>query len=509
MARWGVGLSIAGMVASVAFGVLYYSFYQKFAKTMNAAGTAQFGGWEGVTAPDFTVTTVDGHNIKLSDLKGKRVVLDFWATWNPLCQQEIPLNVQLYGDTSRDKLEFVGISQEPADVLKDFAQKKGINYPIASATRLPAPFDNITTFPTTFFIDSHGVIQKVVVGYHDYAALKSDALAADYQGTPGTPPAPLADAPQMLKPVVVWSHSVPGAQTMSVGDWDNDGSTRVLVAAGPTLHVLDLSGAEKSVVPLPSTFRLIEFGRSKANGPQLLGFNNWGQDVEAVDHSGKKLWGYHAAMGIDGAHWGDLDGDGFDEMIIGMNGFGGLAALSSDGKKIWSVKLGNVWNQAIVPATPNRPGRVFATEAGGSVREYDATGHLLRTLRPGGAYFAQMTARAIDDKTIQIIGISQNLTEAFDEHGTVAWKTSAIPSAGGWRACCFAAGDLKGDGSMQWVFLDGSADLIIATPTGQKLAAIPNQRSLDSFSVASRGPGQGGLLVTLDHGNLTAYDLQP
>jgi thiol-disulfide isomerase/thioredoxin len=445
----------------------------------------------------------------LSELKGKRVVVDFWATWCPPCVKEIPHYIQLYGETSRDDLAIVGISDEAPGVLADFVKKKGINYPIARGTNLPPPFDKIASIPTTFFIDRHGVIQTVAVGYHDYAALKSDALAADLAGTPKAVPAPpsaLTEASQILHPTVLWSSTIPGAQSMCAGDWDNDGGARILVAAGSTLHVLDLGGAEKSTVPLPTSFKVIECGRNKASGARLLGYNGWGNKVDVVDHTGKELWYFQAMLGADGAHWGDLDGDGTDEMIVGMNGFGGLQALSSDGKKLWSASLANVWNQAIVPATTNRPGRVFATEAGGTVRVFDATGHPISTLRPG-EYFAQMTAHALDDKTLQILAISGNTTVAFDETGKVAWKTSAFANPTGWTGCCFAAGDLKGDGSVEWVFIDGSGDLVIATPAGEKIGSIANQKGTEVFAVAPRA-GQKGVLATLNHGTVTAYELQ-
>jgi hypothetical protein len=351
----------------------------------------------------------------------------------------------------------------------------------------------------------------VVVGYHDYAALKTDALAADIPGPPKSVPAgpaPLAAGAQTLTANALWSTTISGAQAMCVGDWDNDGSTRILVAAGSTLHVLDSGGAEKSTVPLPNRFTNIECGRNKASGARLLGYGNWGQVVEVIDHSGKELWNFKSTFGADGAHWGDLDGDGVDEMIVGMNGFGGLEALSSDGKKLWSASLGNVWNQAIVSATSNGPARVFATEAGGTVRVFDGTGHPMATLHPGGDYFAQMTAHAVDDKSLQIIGITGSTTVAFDETGKIAWKTSAVSNPGGWRSCCFAAGDLKGDGSTQWVFIDGSGDLVVATPGGEKISSIANQKGIEDFAVASRA-GQGGLLMTLSHGTITAYQLQP
>src|SRR6266853_353247 len=64
------------------------------------------------------------------------------------------------------------------------------------------------------------------------------------------------------------------------------------------------------------------------------------------DTTGKELWSYSALMGVNGAHW-DLDGDGTDELIVGMNGLGGLDAVSADGKKLSHVALANVWSQAV------------------------------------------------------------------------------------------------------------------------------------------------------------------
>jgi peroxiredoxin len=512
MARWGLGLSIFGVIASIGFAALYYAFYQKISTAMQAGAGADFASWEGVSAPDISVATLDGKTIKLSELKGKRVVLDFWATWCPPCVKEIPHYVRLYGETSRDDLAIVGISDETPETLKAFVSKNGVNYPIArAATNLPPPFDKITSIPTTFFIDRHGVIQTVAVGYNDYAALKSDAMAADVAGAPKSAPAPpasLAEGPQTMHLTAVWSASIPGAQAMCVGDWENDGGARVLVAAGSTLHVLDLEGTEKSTAPLPDRFTAIECGHGKTDGARLLGYGNWGQVVEVIDHSGKEVWNFTAGFGADGAHWGDLDGDGDDELIVGMNGFGGLQALSSDGKKLWSASLGNVWNQAVVPATAHRAARVFATEAGGSVRVFDGAGRALATLHPDGLYIAQMTARAIDDKSIQIIGVGESSTVAFDESGKIAWKTSASANAGGWISHKLAAGNLRGDGTTEWVFIDGSGDLVVASTAGEKIGSIAHQNGLDEFVVAPR-PGKAGLLVVRKGGVITAYQLEP
>lgn len=191
MAWWGVSLSMVGLIISIGFGTLYYQGYRALKKAMEERGSRPSATeWQGVVAPDFTVTALDGRKLTLSELKGKRVVLDFWATWCSPCRKEIPHFIQLAKDIPSTDLCIVGISHEDESKLKGFVQKEGINYPIASAKGLPAPYSNVRSIPTTFFIDRHGIIQTVVVGYHDMATLKSHAMEEDYEGEPKLPPAP-------------------------------------------------------------------------------------------------------------------------------------------------------------------------------------------------------------------------------------------------------------------------------------------------------------------------------
>jgi hypothetical protein len=304
---------------------------------------------------------------------------------------------------------------------------------------------------------------------------------------------------------VDWSVTIPGAEALCCGDWDNDGSDRVLVAAGQTLHVLDLAGTEVSTVRTDLSGRLttIECGRDKTRGARLLAYSHWGDRVWVVDHSGHRLWNRSATFGVNDAHWGDLNGDGNDEMILGMNGFGGLDACSPSGKKLWSVSMANVWASAIVPATAQRPALVLATESSGSVNLFDSAGHRITTLRPMGGYFTELAARAVESNSIQILAFAANAAAAFDTNGTVAWSSFVTPATGTTRPCC-AAGDLIGDGTTQWLFIDGGGDLVIVSASGKKLGWLANQAAIDSFAVAARR-GRGGLLVTLAAGRLQGY----
>jgi hypothetical protein len=215
-------------------------------------------------------------------------------------------------------------------------------------------------------------------------------------------------------------------------------------------------------------------------------------------------------MGVDGAHWGDLNGDGNDAMILGMNGFSGLEAISGDGKKLWSDSLGNVWSQVIVPATSNRAALVLATDASGSVNLFDAAGRRQGALRPEGGYFAGMTAGAAQSNSVQILAFSGNAAVAFDQTGKVAWITSAqssMASTGSPRQSA-AMGDLKGDGTQQWALIDGAGDLVVVTTGGLKVSSIANQNRIQGFAIAPR-TGQGGLLLTLDAGVVSAYSFVP
>ena len=205
------------------------------------------------------------------------------------------------------------------------------------------------------------------------------------------------------------------------------------------------------------------------------------------------------------ARIGETWTDGTDELVVGMNGSGGLHAVSDSGQRHWWVgDIGNVWNQAVIPARDGRPALVFATEAGGSVQVYDATGILLRTVRPLGKYFSQMTvACMVGDGAVQGIATG-DVTVAFDENGRVAWSTPAVRDHAAWRRSFFACGDMNGDGTREWVFSDVTQELVVVTTSGEKLAALPVAEDLDAFCVMPGADGRG-LLVTLQSGTVHAH----
>jgi peroxiredoxin len=511
MAVWGVVLSAIGSLAGISLGVFYgIKIYQIFSEMREIQPQAE--EYIGIAAPDIKLTDMDGNEIILSQLKGKRVVLDFWATWCPPCKQEIPHFIMLDNEVKSDNLVIIGISSEDKSTLKNFIKKNGINYPIVSADNLPFPFDQISAIPTTFFIDRNGIIQNVLVGYHDYDTLKANAVAENYKGEQKTasiqPKTGLKDSEIKYTLKLQWTLNIPGAVSICAGNWGNDGKEKILVEDhNRNLHIIGVEGQIRSSITIPEIFWQMEIGKYKQNGYRLLGYSNWGHKVTVVDTNGIKLWEYPSTFGVNGAHWGDLDGDNNDEMIIGMNGLGGLHAVSCDGKQRWKVSaIGNVWNQSIVAGRDPKNTLVLATEAGGTIRVYDSNGQIVRTLQPFGKYYAQMTASLIDaNDDIQVVAIGDNGTVvAFNPTGQIAWTTSSSKQSS-WRTSNFACGDMDGDGWKDWAFLEANGDLIIATSDGTKLAFLPAQKGIEGFSICSGL--NGGALVTMSKGNISSYSL--
>lgn len=180
LAAFGMGLSLLGIVISCMMLFLYIWMIGEVQESFQASQQS-YDRWLGVEAPDFVMTGLDGNEFTLSQLEGKRVVLDFWATWCPPCKEQMPHFIQLKKDYG-DQVAIVGISHEDVEKQKTFAEEHGINFILATADNMPEPFNGIRSIPTTFYIDSKGVIQHYSVGYHGYDSIKKHADQDDYQG---------------------------------------------------------------------------------------------------------------------------------------------------------------------------------------------------------------------------------------------------------------------------------------------------------------------------------------
>ena len=134
-----------------------------------------YKSWYGKTAPDFTLTDITGKKHKLSDYRGKDVMIIFWATWCIPCHIEIPHLIALRNTVSEDKLVMLAISDEYPALVKRFAADRKINYTVISTNTLamPSPYNSIMSIPCSFFINPEGKIKLATEGVLSLGAIKA------------------------------------------------------------------------------------------------------------------------------------------------------------------------------------------------------------------------------------------------------------------------------------------------------------------------------------------------
>lgn len=130
---------------------------------------------QGPVAPDFRLKSLDGKEIRLSDYKGRVVILDFWATWCPPCKAEIPSFIEMHGELAEEGLVVIGAAADDPRKVRKFAAEYGINYPIVIAdAALANDYGGIMGLPTTFVIDREGRIARTYVGFRPKSVFVED-----------------------------------------------------------------------------------------------------------------------------------------------------------------------------------------------------------------------------------------------------------------------------------------------------------------------------------------------
>jgi peroxiredoxin len=126
----------------------------------------------GAKAPDFELKTLTGETVKLSSLKGKKVMLNFWATWCPPCKAEMPAMEQFSKQIGKDVV-ILAVNIDPQLDVKGFVDKNGITFPVLLDTDDKVnEMYQIISIPTTYFIDSNGIIQNKYTGAMQHAVMK-------------------------------------------------------------------------------------------------------------------------------------------------------------------------------------------------------------------------------------------------------------------------------------------------------------------------------------------------
>ncbi|MCG7344398.1 redoxin domain-containing protein [Sporosarcina sp. ACRSL] len=142
--------------------------------------TGEIGLGLGDTPPDFELTTLDGEPLTLSELKGKKVVLNFWATWCPPCRAEMP-HMQNYYKNSAEKenVEIVAINMTDSEargvkVVQEFIDSYELTFPIPLDEKgVVGEAFQVFQLPTTYMLNTDGTIGQIVKGPMDEATMES------------------------------------------------------------------------------------------------------------------------------------------------------------------------------------------------------------------------------------------------------------------------------------------------------------------------------------------------
>ena len=127
----------------------------------NRANGPKNGQLIGAEAPDFELAALDGSNLRLSSLRGKAVLLNFWATYCGPCKIEMPWFVELQKEYGPQGFQIIGVAMDDAstDDIAKFAKDMGVNYPILLGKEaVGLSYGGVNVLPTTFFLDRNGKV---------------------------------------------------------------------------------------------------------------------------------------------------------------------------------------------------------------------------------------------------------------------------------------------------------------------------------------------------------------
>lgn len=166
-----------GILIAIVVGMLGWAVYEFASSSGNEIVPSdsvetidEIGIDKGYIAPDFELTTLDGERVRLSDYRGKRVMLNFWATWCPPCRAEMPDMQKFYENKDVVILAVNLIETEShPDNVQDFIDEFGITFtiPLDEGSNVASQYE-IFAYPTSLMIDSNGYIQSKFMGAINY-----------------------------------------------------------------------------------------------------------------------------------------------------------------------------------------------------------------------------------------------------------------------------------------------------------------------------------------------------
>jgi peroxiredoxin len=146
---------VLGVIA-VALGSAFYTAYSSDESIVEV----------GENAPDFTLVNLEGEEIRLSELRGKGVVINFWATWCNPCKREMPLIEEQYQIVKDQGIEILAVNIAESNLaVSSFIKRLGVTFPVLlDSDRAVTQRYGVGALPSTFFINKDGIVVEHFVG---------------------------------------------------------------------------------------------------------------------------------------------------------------------------------------------------------------------------------------------------------------------------------------------------------------------------------------------------------
>ncbi len=141
--------------------------------------TEKAGHTGGAMAADFTLQDLSGKDVKLSDMRGKVVVLEFWATWCPPCRASIPGIEKIYESYKDKGVVVLAVSMDDGgwDAVQSFVKENGIKYTVLKGDEDVAQKYQVRSIPMLLVLDKEGKISKRYIGFGSDEDLSNDIKA--------------------------------------------------------------------------------------------------------------------------------------------------------------------------------------------------------------------------------------------------------------------------------------------------------------------------------------------
>jgi thiol-disulfide isomerase/thioredoxin len=186
------------VVAFVVALMLYFGYHM--ARRQGATSMPRLT--QSTVAPDFSLESLDGKTMRLSDLRGKAVLLNFWATWCGPCKIEMPWFVDLQNQYGAQGLQIVGVAMDDAskEDIGKFAKDMGVNYPILIGKEsVGDQYGGLPALPESFFIARDGKIVDKIIGLKGKAEIE-DAIKHALNTRPPTSQATASENTAVTQP---------------------------------------------------------------------------------------------------------------------------------------------------------------------------------------------------------------------------------------------------------------------------------------------------------------------